>query len=97
MKNVNISTVDELKRLLLPSRLYKAFGWAKGSKLTTQLNESGKTIGITAKDDGEILIDDLGRVTLSKDLCTALDWNTAEKITITVDENSKFLHLSKAS
>ena len=79
---VKTSTLDELRRVLLPSSLIKPMGWSAGTRVTALLVEKKQSIMLIEQENGELQIDDLSRVTLHAEHCCALKWGAKDAINV---------------
>jgi len=95
MADAKSSTLDELRRIILPSHLIKQMGWVAGTRVADLLVEKKQSIMLIEQENGELWIDDLGRVTLNPEYCDALGWSAKDVINIiTADGNSTSLLLT---
>ena len=96
MSVTSTSTLDELRRVLLPSSLIQQMKWTVRTRLTALLVEKKQGILLMEQEGGEIPIDDLNRVGLSSEYCDALGWREKDVINvITSDSNTSSLLLTR--
>ena len=83
-------TIDELGRVLLPTKLYDLLDWKRECKVNAQVNQLDKSININASEDGVMTIDELGRIMLGEGILGELGWKPG-KITIHIIGSSLVL------
>ena len=90
MQTEHFCAMDELHRVLLPTKLCEQLGWGNGSKVTGSINQPDKTLNIKSSENGEMMIDNMSRIKLDKDVRDELGWK-GDKLSISVSPDG--LHL----
>jgi len=96
METNYFSTMDEFRRVLLPTELCEKLGWKRDSKVNAQINQPDKSLNINMSDNGEMTIDDLGRIALGESILSELGWDIG-KISISIDTTGSFLILKQTT
>jgi len=84
MATKRICTLDEMRRLLLPSQLCTQLGWERGIRIAARIDESDKSVELLTSEEGELHLDGLNRITLDKSLCDKLGWGAGD-VSISID------------
>jgi len=103
MENPKMNTLDELSRLLLPSKFTNHLCFEKGSALHLIVNTADRTIeviqvtqNILADNEKTSQLDELNRITINKEMRDVLGWQIGNCITVSLDTDGARIRL-KAS
>jgi len=88
--------MDELGRVLLPTKLCEQLDWKREHKVNALINESDKSLNIYTFENGLMTIDQLGRITLGEGILGELGWKPG-KISISVDTTDSSLVLTQTA
>jgi len=94
MSNINLNTLDDVYRLLLPAAVRNPVGFKPGDTLHAITSEDGKTVRLEkATEVTGIVIDNLGRINLPKALRQAMDLCAGDKFNVMPSYNGNSITL----
>jgi len=94
METNYLTTMDELRRVLLPAQLCTKLGWEVGHKVTAQIDQTNNSLAIHATEDGNMAIDDLNRIELDESTCSELGLKFG-KLSISLGTDGLYLVLEQ--
>ena len=85
MKISKVSTLNEVRKVLIPLNAFGKMGLTVNAPFTPCINLTEKTITLTPQQNGEWTLDDLHCVEIPQSFLDQLGWAVWDKLAVTLD------------